>query len=71
MAFIGEYLTTGMPLITKTITVDGSAIKEPKNVIAPIGTQITEQASVSSATRRNVTMPNTNACPSSPNPASR
>ena len=38
MAFIGEYLTTGMPLITKTITVDGSAIKEPKNVIAPIGT---------------------------------
>ena len=40
-------------------------------IIAPIGTQITEQTSVSSATRRNVTMPNTNACPSSPNPASR
>ena len=38
MAFIGEYLTTGMPLITKTLTIDGSAIKEPKNVIAPIGT---------------------------------
>ena len=37
MAFIGEYLTTGMPLITKTLTVDGSAIKEPKNVVAPIG----------------------------------
>ena len=37
MAFIGEYLTTGMPLITKTLTVDGSAIREPKNVVAPIG----------------------------------
>ena len=37
MAFIGEYLTTGMPLITKTLTIDGSAIKEPKNVVAPIG----------------------------------
>lgn len=37
MAFIGEYLTNGMPLITKTITVDGSAISKPKNVIAPIG----------------------------------
>ncbi len=37
MAFIGEYLTTGMPLITKTLTIDGSAVREPKNVIAPIG----------------------------------
>ena len=37
MAFIGEYLTTGMPLITKTLTVDGSAVREPKNVVAPIG----------------------------------
>ena len=29
MAFIGEYLTTGMPLITKTLTIDGSAVREP------------------------------------------
>ena len=36
-AFIGQYLRTGMPLITKMLTVDGGAIAEPKNVIAPIG----------------------------------
>ena len=40
MATIGSYLKTGMPLIEKCITVDGSAIKEPKNVIAPIGTTV-------------------------------
>lgn len=40
LAFIGEYLETGIPLIEKCITVDGSAVKEPKNVIAPIGTHI-------------------------------
>ncbi len=27
-----------MPLVEKCVTVDGSAIREPKNVIAPIGT---------------------------------
>ena len=40
LAFIGEYLETGIPLIEKCITIDGSAVKEPKNVIAPIGTHI-------------------------------
>ncbi len=40
LAFIGEYLETGMPLVEKCITLDGSAVKEPKNVIAPIGTAI-------------------------------
>ena len=29
-----------MPLVEKCITVDGSAIKEPKNLIVPIGTPI-------------------------------
>ncbi len=37
LAFIAEYIKTGMPLIQKCVTVDGSAVKEPKNVIAPIG----------------------------------
>ena len=36
-AFIGQYLRTGMPLVTKCLTVDGGAIMEAKNVIAPIG----------------------------------
>jgi electron transport complex protein RnfC len=40
LATIAEYIETGMPLVEKCITVDGSAVKEPKNVIAPIGTPI-------------------------------
>lgn len=40
LAFIAEYLETGMPLIEKCVTVDGSAMKEPKNVIAPVGMTI-------------------------------
>ena len=35
---IVEYITTGMPLVEKCVTVDGSAVAEPKNVIVPIGT---------------------------------
>ncbi len=42
LAFIAEYLETGMPLVEKCITVDGSAVKEPKNVIAPIGASISD-----------------------------
>lgn len=36
-AFISRYAKTGMPLVEKTITVDGGAVKEPKNVRVPIG----------------------------------
>lgn len=42
LAFIGHYLEDGIPLVEKCITVDGSAIKEPKNVIAPIGISIAD-----------------------------
>ena len=42
LAFIAKYINTGMPLVEKTVTVDGSAVKTPKNVIAPIGTLIVE-----------------------------
>lgn len=42
VAFLSDYLKTGMPLTKKRITVDGSAIKEPQNVIVPIGTAINE-----------------------------
>ncbi|MEG2372121.1 MAG: electron transport complex subunit RsxC [Hydrogenoanaerobacterium sp.] len=38
--FISEYVKTGMPLVTKRITVDGSAVREPKNICVPIGTRI-------------------------------
>ena len=40
LAFLAKYFETGMPLVEKTVTVDGSAIKTPMNVIAPIGTPI-------------------------------
>ena len=40
MAEIGAYLETGMPLVNKCVTVDGSAVSVPKNVIAPIGTPL-------------------------------
>ena len=42
IAAIGEYLATGMPLVSKCITVDGAAVVKPQNVIAPIGTAIGE-----------------------------
>ncbi len=38
VAAIARYIKTGMPLVEKVITVDGSAVRQPKNVIAPIGT---------------------------------
>jgi electron transport complex protein RnfC len=40
VAVIARYIKTGMPLVSKCVTVDGSAVKEPKNVIAPIGTPV-------------------------------
>ena len=35
-----EYFTTGMPLVERIVTVEGSAVKEPKNLIVPIGASI-------------------------------
>ena len=40
LAILANYIKTGMPLVEKCITVDGSAVKEPKNVIVPIGASI-------------------------------
>lgn len=40
VAFIGQYFSSGMPLVSKCITVDGSAVTTPKNLIVPIGTRI-------------------------------
>ncbi len=40
LAAIAKYIETGMPLVEKRVTVDGSAVSEPKNVVAPIGTPI-------------------------------
>ena len=40
LATLASYIRKGMPLVEKCITVDGSAISNPKNLIAPIGTPI-------------------------------
>ena len=40
LAALARYVKTGMPLIERCITVDGSAINSPMNVIAPLGTPI-------------------------------
>ena len=35
---MAQYLTDGMPLVERCVTVDGSAVSQPKNIIVPIGT---------------------------------
>lgn len=42
VATLYRFITTGMPLVSKRITVDGTAVTEPKNLIVPIGTPISE-----------------------------
>lgn len=40
VAFLARYLKTGMPLVERRLTVDGSAVEHPQNVRVPIGTPI-------------------------------
>jgi electron transport complex protein RnfC len=40
VAILAKYIETGMPLVERCVTLDGSAVKEPKNIITPIGTPI-------------------------------
>jgi len=40
VATFAKYIKTGMPLVSKCITVDGSAVRNPMNVIAPVGTPV-------------------------------
>ena len=42
LACIANYIHTGMPLVEKCVTVDGSAVADPKNVFVPIGTSVME-----------------------------
>ena len=44
LATMAEYIRTGMPLVSKCVTFDGSAVAEPKNVIVPIGTSVDDLA---------------------------
>jgi len=38
LATLANYVENGVPLYEKRVTVDGSAVRDPKNVIVPIGT---------------------------------
>lgn len=40
VSFIAKYMRTGMPLISRRVTVDGSAVRSPANVEVLIGTQL-------------------------------
>lgn len=40
LAFIAKYIETGMPLVKKCVTVDGSAVEKPQNLLVPVGTHI-------------------------------
>ncbi len=42
VAFIGRYAETGKPLVSRSITVDGGAVREPKNLRVPIGTSFSD-----------------------------
>ena len=41
-AFLYRYIQTGMPLVTRRLTIDGNAVGEPKNVRTVIGTSFRE-----------------------------
>ena len=42
IAVLAKYCRTGMPLVRKSVTLDGSAVAHPKNIKAPIGTSVKE-----------------------------
>ncbi len=39
VAYVAKYLQTGLPLISKRLTVDGSAVTKPQNVRVPLGSR--------------------------------
>lgn len=51
LAEIASFVKTGVPLVKKCITVDGGAVAEPKNIIAPIGTRISDLIAFAGGTR--------------------
>ncbi len=40
ISFVYDYINTGMPLINRRLTVDGNAVKNPVNILVPIGTSL-------------------------------
>lgn len=42
IAFVAQYFRNGVPLVNKRLTVDGTAVANPKNILCPIGTKIAD-----------------------------
>ena len=42
LAVLANFVKTGMPLVEKCVTVDGSAVATPMNVVVPLGTSIAD-----------------------------
>ena len=42
VSFLNKYINTGMPLVSKLVTVDGGAVAKPSNVVVPIGTPVSD-----------------------------
>ena len=54
LSLLAKYVETGEPLVRRRVTVDGSAVNSPKNVIAPIGTSIRELTEFAGGLREDV-----------------
>lgn len=42
VAFISDYIKTGIPLIRRRLTVDGNIVNKPMNLIVPVGTPVSD-----------------------------
>jgi electron transport complex protein RnfC len=42
VAGMGDYFSYGMPLIERVVTVTGPGIRDPKTVLAPVGTELSD-----------------------------
>ena len=51
VAHIARYLKTGMPLVNKRITLDGSALSHPKNLFVPVGATLRDVIAFAGGTR--------------------
>jgi electron transport complex protein RnfC len=40
VSFLAEYVRTGVPLITRRLTIDGDIVNDAKNVFVPVGTTL-------------------------------
>ncbi len=54
LAIMAKYASTGMPLVERCVTLDGDAVAEPKNIIAPIGVSIGELIEFGGGTKEKI-----------------